>query len=248
MRDVSADIVRIAREGVQHVATFTYDEVRPMPCIHNPYGDWAFVGDCSCWVTQVWKWAGAPDPNGLDYDGEGDTQTLTDHGKQITLAEVAPADVVVYDAFGPLSNQHTAVIVEGGPDPLTSSFGHQGAPELVHVSQDGRVPTYLRFDTTAPDAKPVPDSPASRVPARFRPAGTPPVLAVGATNPQAWVVYWRLCLRAAGFWPRIWPVGLGGFGKRTQATTIRFKVSRTPPLVANAEVGAESWAKVGIAQ
>lgn len=106
--------------------------------------------DCSGFVTLCYKLAGAPDPNGLDYNGQGYTGTLLEHGRHIPLAEVEPGDVIVY---GPGTGWHTAIIVEAGKDPLTVSHGQESEPAYVRVSQDGRQPqTYLRFPTTKKQA------------------------------------------------------------------------------------------------
>jgi NlpC/P60 family len=141
--DVRNLIVAQARQGVADRAHFVYKETRPMPLT------WQFpiTTDCSGFVTLCYKLAGAADPNGLRYNGEGYTGTLLTHGRLITLAEVLPGDVIVY---GPGNGWHTAIVVVGGADPLTVSMGQQGDPSYVHVSGDGRLPQrYLRFDTSA---------------------------------------------------------------------------------------------------
>ena len=137
------EIVKAARWGVANHAHFTYSEgPQRMEAVHRPYQT-PIISDCSAWVTSCYSWAGAPDPNGLGYNGTGYTGTLLDHGQHITLAEVQPGDVIVY---GPGTGWHTAIIVEAGLDPLTVSMGQQGDPSFVRVSQDGRQPqTYLRF-------------------------------------------------------------------------------------------------------
>ena len=98
------------------------------------------TADCSAAVTLWYKWAGAPDPNGLNYNGTGYTGTLLGHGRHIALKDVLPGDVIVY---GPGTGWHTALVVEAGPDPLTVSHGQQGDPNYCRVSQDGRLPPDL---------------------------------------------------------------------------------------------------------
>lgn len=154
MTDVRAAIVNWARWGEAHRSAFTYQEVRPM----HLSGKLPWTGDCSSFVTLCYWLAGAPDPNQANYDGWGYTGSLLQHGQHIDLAHVQPGDVIVY---GPGTGWHTAVVVEGGADPLTVSMGEQGDPSLVRVSQDGREPqTYLRFATNSrfptPKPKPVP--------------------------------------------------------------------------------------------
>ena len=138
---VRAAVVARAHWGVFHHGQFTYDEIRPMPLTTRL----PITTDCSGFVTLCYWLAGAPDPNGLGYSGEGYTGTLLSHGQHITLDKVIPGDVIVY---GPGTGWHTALVVEKGADPVTVSMGEQGDPSLVRVSQDGREPqTYLRFAT-----------------------------------------------------------------------------------------------------
>jgi len=146
MADARQDIVNWARWGVANSAGFTYSEnADRMEGVNKP-GVTPCVCDCSAFVTYCYSWAGAADPNGQGYDGQGYTGTLLSHGAPIALHDVQPGDVIVY---GPGTGDHTAVIVEAGADPLTVSMGEQGDPSYVRVSQDGRQPQrYLRFDTT----------------------------------------------------------------------------------------------------
>jgi hypothetical protein len=242
-------IVTWAKDGVNHRAEMTYAEIRPMPSINNAAGNYHWTGDCSSWVTQVYKWAGAPDPMGNAYNGYGNTQTLTGRGRQISLGNVRPGDVVVYDAFGPLSNQHTAIVVEAGPDPLCSSMGKQGDPHLVHVSEDGRPPTYLRFVTTIPDPPVKPHSVAAVLGQGARPAGNPPLLVPQGTNPQPWVVYERRLGRVLGYWPWYWPVSLGGYGARSQNLTVKLKRHFDIPLngdIGDRKCGDRVWSACGV--
>ena len=103
------------------------------------------TSDCSSFVTLVYNLSGCADPNGMNYDHEGYTGTLTTHGTEIPLAKVQPGDVIVY---GPGTGWHTAIVVVAGPNPLTVSMGQNGDPSFVHVSQDGRTPQrYFRYVT-----------------------------------------------------------------------------------------------------
>ena len=145
MADVRDQIVKWARWGVDNHAGFTYTEGgNRMEGIGHP--GVPCHCDCSAFVTLCYNWAGAPDPNGQGYDGQGYTGTLLSHGVVILKNQAVPGDVVVY---GPGTGEHTAMIVEAGNDPLTVSMGEQGDPSYVRVSQDGRQPQrFLRFSTT----------------------------------------------------------------------------------------------------
>jgi hypothetical protein len=137
------EVVRWAKWGVANAHRFTYSEgPKRMSAVHKK-GELPIISDCSAFVTICYSWAGAPDPNGSNYNGYGYTGTLLTHGEKIPLSEVQPGDVIVY---GPGTGWHTAIVVSAGPDPITVSMGRQGDPSYVRVSQDGRLPqTYLRF-------------------------------------------------------------------------------------------------------
>ena len=147
MTDVRADIVKWAKWGVDNRASFTYTEDgRRMSGVHAP-GITPCICDCSAFVTYCYSWAGAPDPNGQGYNGQGYTGTLLSHGTSITKAQAVPGDVIVY---GKGTGDHTALIVEAGNDPMTVSMGEQGDPNYVRVSLDGRQPQrFLRFNTVS---------------------------------------------------------------------------------------------------
>ena len=147
MTDVRDNIVAWAKWAAAHHDKFNYTEgPLRMSGIGKP-GVLPVNADCSAFVTLCYNWAGAADPNGMGYNHTGYTGTLLSHGTKIALNQVQPGDVIVY---GPGTGWHTALVIEGGPNPLTISHGQQGDPSYCHVSQDGRLPqTYLRFDTTA---------------------------------------------------------------------------------------------------
>jgi hypothetical protein len=132
--DVRSRILAWARWGLAHHTQFHYRQTRPMQYSENL----PWIGDCSAFVTFCYKHAGAADPNGLNYNGQGYTGTLLSHGRQIARSEVQPGDIIIYGN----PTVHTAVIIEPGDDPLTISMGHEGAPDLIHVNQDGRHPQY----------------------------------------------------------------------------------------------------------
>jgi hypothetical protein len=137
--DYRARIVKWAHWGVANEPSIHYAETRPMP-LHTTL---PMTTDCSGFATLCYFLAGAPDPNGLGYNGQGYTGTFLDHGKRVTKAQARPGDVIVY---GPGTGWHMAVIVEAGGDPLTVSHGQEKGPALCRVSQDGRVPqTFLSF-------------------------------------------------------------------------------------------------------
>jgi cell wall-associated NlpC family hydrolase len=161
--DMRPEIVADAHKAVsieKEYKRFNYTEgASRMNFVKNAWGRNPFKNpitcDCSAFITYLWSWNGCPDPNGLNYDGEGYTGTLLTHDEHIAQIlsnneviareKARPGDLVVY---GPGAGEHVAIVVQGGLDPLTVSMGQEGDPSYVYVSQDGRIPqTFLRCDT-----------------------------------------------------------------------------------------------------
>lgn len=126
-----ADIVGKARWGVAHEPQIHYAQVRPMPAslalaLEHPI-------DCSAFVTLCYKDAGAPDPNGLAYNGSGYTGTLLGHCRHISSTQAQAADLVV---FGSGTGTHVVLITETGSDPLVASHGWDGGPQELRLSTE----------------------------------------------------------------------------------------------------------------
>lgn len=100
--------------------------------------------DCSGFVTLCYFLAGAPDPNGRRYDGEGWTGTLLAHMTAVAPDDVQPGDVVVY---GAAPGRHCAVVLVAGDDPLLASHGMERGPIAIRASDEAAVqrvePTWL---------------------------------------------------------------------------------------------------------
>jgi hypothetical protein len=143
-------VVGLARWAVTNKSKFRYAEVRPIQL--NINAD-PIIDDCSGTVTLIYHQAGAPDPNGLNYDGRGNTETLAAHGKEVTIPE--PGDLVIY--YGdedrlPGFTEHVAIVIEtyyhSRSEPLnylTVSHGMASEPAYVTVSQDGRPHRFFSY-------------------------------------------------------------------------------------------------------
>lgn len=111
-----------------------YAELRPMSYM----GDLERLPiweDCSTFATKAYDFGGAPDPNGLHYDGSGNTGTMRAHGVVLPDWHSAlPGDLAHYD--GP---QHVAVCVGAG---RAVSLGSEIGPLLVPITY--RPLTYVR--------------------------------------------------------------------------------------------------------
>ena len=118
-------IVSNALWGVSNNAQIHYAETRPMDELklvrHLPW-----TSDCSEFATTIYCWAGAPDPNGLGYNGQGYTGTMLDNGKTVALHEAKAGDLAI---FGPHPGHHVVVLVEPGT-------ANEGNPNVVSHGQE----------------------------------------------------------------------------------------------------------------
>ncbi len=101
---IRAAIVDYCEWGVTNNAQIHYAQVRPIPTHAK---DLPLVTDCSGFATLAYKWAGAPDPNGNDYNGQGYTGTLMRHGRKVVTP--LPGDLLIY---GPFPGHHVVVYME----------------------------------------------------------------------------------------------------------------------------------------
>ncbi|HEY2543688.1 MAG TPA: hypothetical protein VGH92_11635 [Gaiellaceae bacterium] len=91
--------------------------------------------DCSGFATLCYFLAGAPDPNGLDYDGRGWTGTLMEAMENVDRHAVLRGDIVVW---GEYPGRHCAVVLEPGDDPLLCSHGQERGPVEIRFSTESR--------------------------------------------------------------------------------------------------------------
>lgn len=133
-----AAIVAEARWGIANKNSINYDQIRPIewPTRHLP-----IKTDCSGYVTDCYRWAGAPDPNGEGYNGEGYTGTALNHMRHISLSALKPADVIVYGAY---PGDHEVLVLEPGTDPLVASNGSEPDPnEMRHSVLVAAISSYV---------------------------------------------------------------------------------------------------------
>ena len=127
-------IVANARWGIANEPQIHYEQLRPMDGLHEARR-LPLHTDCSAFSTLCYAWAGAPDPNGLDYNGLGYTGTMLQHMQRIPAAAVQPGDLVVW---GPAPGHHVAVVLEIGADPLLCSHGQERGPFAIRFSEETR--------------------------------------------------------------------------------------------------------------
>lgn len=147
-------IVAQAHWGVSHAAQIHYAETRPIPLAAWRAGRLPLTTDCSGFVTCCYYAAGAPDPNGQGYDGQGYTGTLLSHLPAIPEAEAEPGDLVV---FGTPPGHHVVVLVDAGG--LCASHGTEADPSLQTLAGlrayfAGQQVTFLRGAPPSPPPQP----------------------------------------------------------------------------------------------
>jgi hypothetical protein len=102
--------------------------------------------DCSESSTLIARLAGAPDPNGLGYNGSGYTGTLLEHCRRVKKADLLVGDLVV---FGGGTGHHVCVVYGAGDDPWLFSHGQERGPIKIRLSEEAkyqpRPVSYLRF-------------------------------------------------------------------------------------------------------
>ena len=131
MATVRQKIVTAARWGLDHEPQIHYGEIRPIPLGRAL----PLTTDCSGFVTVCYFLAGAPDPNGLGYCGEGWTGTLLRHLEHVPHADVRRGDLVVWGGY---PGRHVAIVLELGEDPLLCSHGHERGPIAIRFSDESR--------------------------------------------------------------------------------------------------------------
>jgi hypothetical protein len=100
------------------------------------------VWDCSIAVQQVLYCAGnngqtIADPSGFEYEGWGDTQSWQDALPHYTSPVDAHAGaLVVFNAGGPVEEQHGCIVITPGSDPVLFSHGSAAGPLRISLSEE----------------------------------------------------------------------------------------------------------------
>jgi hypothetical protein len=140
-------IVSAARWGIEHAAGIHYGEVRPIEGLRRPC-ELPLRTDCSGFVTLCYAWAGAPDPNGLGYSGQGFTGTLLAHMRPVPGDGVEAGDLVVW---GTPPGVHVALVLEPGANALLCSHGREQGPlEIRFTTENRRQPPPATWLTLPP--------------------------------------------------------------------------------------------------
>lgn len=108
--------------------SISYAQIRPMTDMAPP-PNVPNTMDCSWHATWCYKSAGAPDPNGRGYDGQGWTGTLYPRGKAISVVQLQLGDLVFY-GWKNGAPSHVATFIGNG---YVASHGQQSGPSKVPV-------------------------------------------------------------------------------------------------------------------
>ncbi len=132
-------LVMHANWALEHEGAIHYQQARPFNPRDILNRKLPLTGDCSSTATMLYRAAGAPDPNGLGYNGTGYTGTLRSHLPRKRLEALKPGDLIVY---GSGTGKHVVVVMRPGPDPVVWSHGQESGPRLyrhsVQVAAHGR--------------------------------------------------------------------------------------------------------------
>lgn len=109
--------------------TFNLSEQQMAALLH---AGGALQADCSEAVTELCKWAGLADPNGLRYRYAGYTGTLLAHLPHYSDASAAYVGALC--VFGPYPGEHVSMVYERGDDPLLWTNGSENGPKLYRLS------------------------------------------------------------------------------------------------------------------
>lgn len=114
-----------------------YVEKRPMtltkitlPQLHNIFAAGEHINsDCSETVTAVCKWAGLKDPNGMGYDGSGNSETMLSHLRNYRNARLARTGAIVHFQ----NPDHVAFVYKPSPILGNPTLWEHGAPGIAIV-------------------------------------------------------------------------------------------------------------------
>lgn len=130
-----AKIVDYFEWAEAHADLWHYAQVRPIPHDRTKLQKLPVTTDCSGYVTMAYEFAGAPDPNGLGYNGAGYTGTLLQRGERIAWydgtrlvmkRQPRPADLII---FGEPPGHHVTGFKKVWHGAwLTSSHGQEIGP------------------------------------------------------------------------------------------------------------------------
>lgn len=138
-----AELAALMDYLVRHEPHIHYAQARPMvtrtiqnlvqlhTAVERPRG---LTMDCSESVTLLCRLAGLSDPNGLHYNGYGNTETMLHHLPHYYSPGYAEVGALVVFGVGKLATEHVCMVRKTGSDPLLFSHGQERGPIMIPLS------------------------------------------------------------------------------------------------------------------
>jgi hypothetical protein len=127
-------IVNECAWGVKNDPSIHYGQIRPTPNARWKSHLLPITTDCSGSEEAIFYAAGAPDPSGLGYDGQGNTATLYSNAEHIAMADLTPGDFII--CFKGTETDHVYIVVEklAGGDYKMFTHGDESCPKYENWS------------------------------------------------------------------------------------------------------------------
>lgn len=138
--------VTYANYLIHHASQIHYRQFRPMQTrnltVMEARALFAHGGgiamDCSESTTLLCRWAGVGDPNGMGYDGWGNSGSQWTHCKPhyFDPAKAHPGALVT---FGTDGDEHVCMVIErNGDNPILFSHGQEAGPLRIDLNSETR--------------------------------------------------------------------------------------------------------------
>jgi hypothetical protein len=136
-------LVENAQYLVDRAGVINYAEIRPMTThflatmaqLKAYLNDHTITMDCSEAVTDLCRWSGLRDPNGLSFDGFGNTDTMYQHLPHYTNIDDAHLGALLIFGFNP--TVHVCMLMEpDGANPWLFSHGSEIGPLRIRLDQE----------------------------------------------------------------------------------------------------------------
>lgn len=133
-------VVAELRYWLNHHSGLGYAQVRPVPIARFREHLQPVYSDCSGSIIGCNFAAGAPDPSGNGYNGQGWTGDFISHLKHIDKSQLRPGDIIVYGWF---PGVHAVAVLKPGSDPQVYSHGHAGDPDDPRAMPESSMNAYF---------------------------------------------------------------------------------------------------------
>jgi hypothetical protein len=112
-------------------ALYSASALEKLVGIRSVINEW----DCSGSTIEIYYLAGAQDPSGFNFDGDGDTESMLSHLTHYhNPMDAHPGALVLIGINLPLAQQHVCIVTDQGEDPEVFSHGSAFNCELLPLS------------------------------------------------------------------------------------------------------------------